>query len=607
MRRVSRMVFRKRQLRSGKGRRQPGPSLEVLENRLTPSSGVSTAVPLGAAFLVNATTVGNQYEPAIARDADGDFIIAWRGSDSSNAGVFGRRFSPAGTPQGAEFAVNQFTANDQALPSVAMDAAGNFIVSWSSNFQTVRYDTMARRYGADGTPAGDEFAVPSLLDSEEWNSDVALNASGQFVVAWSRYTGASAYEIAAKRFDAGGVAQPSESAPGQFVPPDGLEARVNTLRSGHQWVPEVAMAADGSFAVIWIDMDGQHDGSGKGIFGQLYKPDGSLRGSEFLVNTYTQGDQTGADPTFGVGLAMDPAGNFVVAWHGPGRDGDTSATSIFAQRFDRNGARVGPEFQVNTVAAGNPRGPSLAIDGDGDFVIAWESSNGIFYRRFNTAGTAQDPADVSVSASGAQAAVAMDDDGDFVVSWLGQDGSGDGISARLYDWVDAPPLVLTVQRGQTQRSFIRYLDLAFSDSTLPQQLVDQGRIQLTHLGLNGLGPSVPISLAGLLGAAGNTLAVDFGTLGLGGDPNGYAGDGLYQLGLDMDGNGSFETALAFHRLLGDVTGDGAVLADDFAEVAKTLVSSKYRADADTNGDGTVDLLDLFIVFLSAGRRVGYRN
>jgi hypothetical protein len=63
-------------------------------------------------------------------------------------------------------------------------------------------------------------------------------------------------------------------------------------------------------------------------------------------------------------VASAPDGRFVVTWYG--RQG------VYAQRFDASGAPPGPEFRVNsprTVSFRSP--PTVAIDRDGNFVLAW--------------------------------------------------------------------------------------------------------------------------------------------------------------------------------------------------------------------------------------------
>jgi hypothetical protein len=69
--------------------------------------------------------------------------------------------------------------------------------------------------------------------------------------------------------------------------------------------------------------------AGRDVKAARFSATGQRRGDEFLVNTFTTGNQylTRSGPT----LAADPAGNFVVAWSSYGQDGD--AGGVFAQRY----------------------------------------------------------------------------------------------------------------------------------------------------------------------------------------------------------------------------------------------------------------------------------
>src|SRR5262249_56751936 len=104
---------------------------------------------------VNTTAAGDQTAPAVAADALGNFVIVWQsaGQDGDGWGVYGQRFAADGTPLGGEFQVNTTAAGDQRDPDVAVDAAGNFVVTWSSWGQDGDgWGVYGQRFAADGTP-----------------------------------------------------------------------------------------------------------------------------------------------------------------------------------------------------------------------------------------------------------------------------------------------------------------------------------------------------------------------------------------------------------------------------------------------------------------------
>lgn len=158
---------------------------------------------------------------------------------------------------------------------------------------------------------------------------------------------------------------------------------------------------------------------------------------------------------------------------------------------------------------------------------------------------------------------------------------------------------IDVQNGQTQRSYLRDLDVVFDQSGGLMDLINNGRLELTRFDLNGLNGS-PMSLPP--GAVvGNNIRFDFGAQGIGGNRNTNAGDGYYELGIDMDGDGSFESKKYFHRLLGDMNGDGVVSSSDKIQVL--LASGSSSAESDVNGDGLVNILDTSLVSRAVGRKL----
>jgi hypothetical protein len=160
---------------------------------------------------------------------------------------------------------------------------------------------------------------------------------------------------------------------------------------------------------------------------------------------------------------------------------------------------------------------------------------------------------------------------------------------------------IDVQKGQTQRSFVRYLDLLFDQGgTDLLNLISGNRLQLTQFDLNGSN-GVVVALPART-VAGTQIQLDFGAQGLGGNSLSTVGDGYYQIAADMDNNGTFETKKFFHRLLGDVTGNGIV---DTADTNQVLAAqgTPYSAENDTNGDAFVNVLDTIVVILTNGRKL----
>jgi Cadherin-like/Bacterial cadherin-like domain len=271
--------------------------------------------PAGNAFQVNTTSAGTQESPDVAvNSGNGNFIIAWDGAGAvDSSGIYARSFQSDGTPLSGEVLINSNTSSTQNNPAVAINASGNAIVAWSNQVSGIT-KMAARRVGAATVPVGSEFApgVPASGDNEA-DAAVAIDSGGNFIVAYDSHSaGANTWDVFSRRYNSSATAL------------DASPVTVNTTVAQQQQDPSIAIQPTGEYLIAW---DSQlQDGSNAGIYAQLFAADGSRDGSEFLVNTTTSlGQQRPA--TAWVGSAM------IVAWDGNGA-GD--ADGVFAQLFASN-------------------------------------------------------------------------------------------------------------------------------------------------------------------------------------------------------------------------------------------------------------------------------
>jgi hypothetical protein len=359
----------------------------------------ATGVKQGGELQANVITSGFKVRPDAAMDDVGNFIVTWDsfGQDGAAYGVYARRYDAAGVAQGTEFRVNTFTTGDQQWSAVAMDGDGDFLVTWTDTTQDgSSFGIYAQLYNASGAAQGGEFRVNQTTANPQSHSDVATDSGGDFVVTWQSYAqDAFDYGIYARTLNAAGVLQQDE-----FF--------VNNNVVGSQTEPAVAMSADGKAIVAWQGPDAMNGG----IFARRLVqgvPPPSTVGGEFRVNTYTTNGQDLP------AVAMDDAGNSVVVWESNGQDG--SDYGIYAQRYNAAGAPQGPEFLVNTATQNLQYAPDVAMDDDGDFVVIWHTGV-IAGQRFNAAGVPQgEEFELPTAVPHLYPKVAMDADGDFVVTW----------------------------------------------------------------------------------------------------------------------------------------------------------------------------------------------
>jgi Ca2+-binding RTX toxin-like protein len=326
--------------------------------------------PIDNEFRVNLVTVDDQENPSVAATPDGGFIVIWEsdGQDGSRDGIFGRRFDADGNFLGIEFQVNVTTNLNQDDAAIAVDRAGNFVITWTDQIQDGNTSgVFARRFDADGNPLGLEFQVNTEISNSQENPAIALRPNGDFVIAWeSNLQDGSEDGIFAQRFRSNGTRI-------------GQEFQVNTTFSDDQLNPDIAIANDGSFVIVW-ESQSQDDGGSTGIYAQRFAANGSRLGNEFRVNATAFGDQTEA------AIAMDARGNFVVTW--TDSEIDDSNDGIVGRAFDRNGRPIGGEFLVNSFTTNEQSASDIGLTPNGRLVSVWQStgqdgsSTGIYGQRF---------------------------------------------------------------------------------------------------------------------------------------------------------------------------------------------------------------------------------
>jgi hypothetical protein len=318
---------------------------------------------LGDEFRVNEATAGNQTEPAVAISAQGRFAVVWQGPGPDQEDIFLRLFRPNGDALTSELLVNLATAGRQLYPSVAAGGPGTFVVAWESretaagedrtvvrvqlfdpngsglggevlvdtDIYDCRYPEVAmdgagrfavtwmrdrsnhpivmRLFDANGVPVTDPLTVNTASIASVTRPSIAMNAHGDFVVAWDGHPSrASEDDIYARRYDPLGA-------------PRGEPFVVNTIRTGAQQWPQATINDANEFIVVWVHDSGDPEAATE-IAGRYFDRHGVPVGEQFQLNTNTPDQHRYPD------VAMAEDGSFLAAWESNGQDG--SGYGIFA-------------------------------------------------------------------------------------------------------------------------------------------------------------------------------------------------------------------------------------------------------------------------------------
>ena len=382
---------------------------------------------------INTSASIGQTVPSVAMDANGDYVVAWSKQESPATSflydVEARVYNAAGQPQTGEITVAQPGAVGQ--PSVAMDANGDFVVAWQV-YNAAGYGISAQRYNLAGTPQGGVITVtPGGMPSAAGNlPKVAMDSAGDFVVAYQGYD-ASSHGVFAQRYNASGAAQ-------------GSIFRVNTPQNDNQGAPSIAMDSTGNFVIAWLDGGTTQTA---GVYAQRYNSSGVAQGGNTAISTVPGA----SNPS----VAMEPTGQFAVAWQ---FTQSGSSPGVEAQRFDATGNALTSVVVLSTPESYFQTHPAVAIDGEGDFVVAWESDgvNGtasslgtILAQRVNSGGTLIGPTQFQPSTettNGSQtgAMIASNAGGNAIIVWQTTPAANSfNVFGRLYNYVNDAPTINT--------------------------------------------------------------------------------------------------------------------------------------------------------------------
>lgn len=208
----------------------------------------------------------------------------------------------------------------------------------------------------------------------------------------------------------------ADAGPGDRI--GSVPIQVSTTAVVNYGHPRVAVDGAGNFLVVW-----------DGVMGRRFSRDGTPIGDETRISPLPPPNARDREP----GVVMHADGSFVVAWR---RDYTSfSEDAILAQRFNSSGEPVGDLINVNSPSnhaatpVNNGTLTSIAMDGTGNFVVAWKTvdpvtdQSSLLAQRYDRSGE-QQGATVEIQAPLDDPTLRIDDlvvgmraSGDFVAVW----------------------------------------------------------------------------------------------------------------------------------------------------------------------------------------------
>ena len=217
-------------------------------------------------FLVNTTTAGDQSQPDVGGNAYGEFSIVWQsfGQDGSGWGIYEQRYKRTQSTHGNETIVNTTTSGDQYAPAVGMERDGDRFIVWTSDGQDgsgsgIYSDHIL--YGGSGSNNDGEQLVNTTTVGDQSAPAIALDDNGSAIVTWQS-TGQDG-DATNETNIFGQVYSLTAHRPVL----NGSEFRINTFRLGNQAAPSVSAEFDGDFTAVWT---GAGPGDGDGVFARHF-------------------------------------------------------------------------------------------------------------------------------------------------------------------------------------------------------------------------------------------------------------------------------------------------------------------------------------------------
>ena len=270
-------------------------------------------------------------DPRVGVDDDGNGVIAWERYDGSDWRVQVRPLSETSV-LGATQTLSA-AGNENADPDIAVDEAGDAVIVWINH--------------TDNRIVGRTRDVNGVLGNRTWFSDaggdayharVDVDSDGDAVAGWLRHDGAN-YRAQVRPVSNAGVFGADQTISDAGADAVGLE---------------LAVDFDGDATVAWARWDGAND-----------RIQGRTRSSAGALGAIATLSAAGQD-AYNTEVGVEDNGDGVVVWERfDGADFRIQARSVAA-------SGVLGAVSTISIAGENALDPEIAVDADGDAVIAWK-------------------------------------------------------------------------------------------------------------------------------------------------------------------------------------------------------------------------------------------
>jgi flagellin-like protein len=345
-------------------------------------------------FRINTNPVTDETNPVIAFNSSGDFVMAW---NNRSGNMLYKLFWANTSVRTSDINVTVTQSTTRTVSSIASDTSGNFVIGMADFGGGGK--PWVRPFFANGSARANEIQANTTSSSADTMAGVHPD-NADFVTVWEDGGPAT---LGAKVFFANGT-----NSTNSFV--------VNDFGQADRFGTD--MDSSGNYVIAWRDT------SGVNVSVKTYWANNSVRKAQTVIN-----DGAGASQ-YNTPVGFDSSGNYVVAWVSGG-----VRAKIF---FSNDTNRTGP-FSVDGSGDFLVVYPSLAVESNGDFIVAGMKSPATFtvyaIRYFANGTNKTGPFQVGGSGSGTDntvPTVAIDSSGNYVVAWQEKVGSFWHVHAKYY-------------------------------------------------------------------------------------------------------------------------------------------------------------------------------
>jgi hypothetical protein len=238
-------------------------------------------------------------------------------------------------------------------PVTAAKPDGGFAITWHgygwSSFEGIN----GQHFDASGQPVGEpiRFGIEG-----DYAARIAYFSDGGSVTGWAR-TQRGYYNTPVNL---------------RCLSPEGQLIRETTAGNYEQFIGNILVLNDNAFLVIWNAFNRDdvpwYGTAESGVYARLFSRDCVALTDEIQVNTYAYGSQYGSQA-----VRMSDGG-FAIAWTSESHTLDNSP-SVFIQRFNAAGQKVGKETLVNSHTPYYQSDIDITALDNGDIVAVWYSSD----------------------------------------------------------------------------------------------------------------------------------------------------------------------------------------------------------------------------------------